>query len=180
MAALYSAVSTLIGFLLSLPNFVTMNNNNHSSTAAMAMGAGGTAAGPAKKFAASKEKFAAGKVSDKVGGESKAKRTYGGRGLGLMKRPNSPNIPRGFGRGGKHKFAGKLRRRSTPTKPMRLSWRLSKKIQRGTPLKSPINAVNLSWTPNTLYGDMKKHAHAVEGEVKTPDSLRNLEAAKEG
>jgi hypothetical protein len=146
------------------------NNNNNSSTAAT---------GEARM------KYAASEVSDKVADESKVKRTYGGRGFRLMKRSNNgPDIPRSFGRGGKHRFAGKLRRRSPESKPMMLSWRLSRRIQRGTPLKSPINAVNLNWTPNTMSTDMKKQAHLkvkvkVKGEVKTPCSLPNLDMAKE-
>eukprot|EP00984_Skeletonema_dohrnii_P015616 scaffold6776_cov99-Skeletonema_dohrnii-CCMP3373.AAC.13 len=129
--------------------------NNDNSTAA---------AQPLKKLAARN-------VSDKVGDKSKAKRTYGGRGMGLMKRPNGPNNPRDFGRGGKHKFAGKLRRGSPLSKPMRLSRRLSWKIQRSSPLRSPISAVRLNWTPQTRDSDLKQHAHSVEeGEVKTPQA----------
>jgi len=117
------------------------------------------------------KKLAARNVSDKVGDKSKAKRTYGGRGMGLMKRPNGTNNPRDFGRGGKHKFAGKLRQRSPLSKPMRLSRRLSWKIQRSSPLRSPISAVRLNWTPQTRDGDLKQHEHSVEeGEVKTPEA----------
>eukprot|EP00985_Skeletonema_marinoi_P006652 scaffold2890_cov93-Skeletonema_marinoi.AAC.2 len=124
------------------------------------------------------KKLAARNVSDKVGDKSKAKscpvkRTYGygGRGMGLMKRPNGPNNPRDFGRGGKHKFAGKLRRGSPLSKPMRLSRRLSWKIQRSSPLRSPISAVRLDWTPGTRDGDLRQHAHSVEeGEVKSPEA----------
>ena len=137
-------------------------NNNYSTTAAV-----GDAS---KKFAPT------GKVSDKDGGEAKSKRTYGGRrGLGLMNRPNGggPNIPRDFGRGGKHKFAGKFRRRSPMTKPMRLSRRLSYKIQRSTPIKSPITALTLNWTPNTMHGDLKQPHSAVECETKAPAAKEN-------
>ena len=61
-----------------------------------------------------------GKVATKAVGLKP--RRYGG--LGLMQRPTNES----FGAGGKHKFAGKLRRTSPKTKPMRLSRRLSIKI----------------------------------------------------
>lgn len=135
-----------------------MNNINPTVAATGAIGAA------AKKFATRK-------VSDKV--KAKAKRTYGGRGMGLMKRPKIPNIPSasGFGQGGKHMFAGKLRKRSPLSKPMRLSRRLSWKIERSSPLRSPITAVRLNWTPATRLGVSKKHEKSVEeGEIKTPEA----------
>ena len=90
------------------------------------------------------------KPVNKAGG--KAKRTNGGRGLGLMKRSND-----GFGRGGKHKFAGKLRIRSPPYKPMRLSWKMSKKILRGSP-QSPIQAFTIDFTPQRKRGELKEYS----------------------
>jgi len=139
--------------------------NNAKSTVA-AIGAIGAAATKIQKSVA-----AAGNVSVGVGDKTKTKRTYGGRGMGLMKRPNGRNgrnVGRSFGRGGKHKFSGKLRPRSPSSKPMRLSRRLSWKIQRGSP-RSPISAVMLDWTPKTKHGDSKKHAQPVEeGNTKTP------------
>ena len=113
---------------------------------------------------------AAAKKKQVSGKPPKAKRTYGGRGMGLMKRPkneNAPNIPSGFGQGGKHKFAGKLRKRSPKSKPMRLSRRLSWRIERSTPLKSPITAVTLNFSSPRL----KIYEKSVdEGEIKTPEA----------
>lgn len=140
--------------------------NNAKSTVA-ATGTIGAAASKIRKVAA-----AAGNISDGVAGKTKTtKRTYGGRGMGLMKRPNGQNVARGFGRGGKHKFSGKLRPRSPSSKPMRLSRRLSWNIQRGSPLRSPISAVMLNWTPTTRHGDLKKRGQpVVEEGAKTPDA----------
>lgn len=139
----------------------TMNPMNN------AKGATGAASKIQKVVAATRN------ISAGVGDKTKTKRIYGGRGMGLMKRANGQNVARGFGRGGKHKLSGKLRPRSPSSKPMRLSRRLSLNIQRGTPLRSPISAVTLNWTPTTTTrrGDLKKHSQPVTDEgVKTPDA----------
>ncbi len=114
---------------------------------------------------------AAAKKRQVSGKPPKAKHTYGGRGMGLMKRPNgnAPNIPSvsGFGQGGKHKYAGKLRKRSPKSKPMRLSRRLSWRIERSTPLKSPITAVMLNFSSPRL---MIHEKSVEEGGIKTPEA----------
>lgn len=104
----------------------------------------------------------------------KTKRTYGGggKGFGLMKLPNRD---RNFGRGGKHKLAGKLRPRSPRGGPMRLSYRLSRKIRNGSPLKSPITAFTIDWTPRTKRNGDVEREHAMEEEVETPVAKQNEE-----
>ncbi len=138
--------------------------NNAKSTAATS-----TISAAASKI--QKAAAAARNISDGGGAKTKTKSTYRGRGMGLMKRANGQNAARGFGRGGKHKNSGKLRPRSPLSKPMKLSRRLSWNIQRGSPLRSPISALFLNWTPTTRRGDLKKRVRRVtEGGTKTPDA----------